>query len=336
MICRRPPSRRRRSVRSKAMEPLDPLVIAELKAAVVTELESRRFADAPGCYADERGGGEYIYGLTAAAFIHASLNLPLGSRENRAAWAGRILEHADAQGHFTSHSGPGHAVHMVVGALNVLGEPMPQKIGPLAPQTPKELVAWLEGLDWNSTHKELGGQTIPLLAGGHVAAGWADMLYDSISRRLDPASPKATWCKPNAPPWRVVSCVYHVLALFDQGARPYPQPQMLLDRLLDLKWEDVPGTVGRTACTDGDWAWVLLHLRDQLPQHGERIMAAIRKVSARRVRQWHGDRQSILSQTTHDIYCYLWSSAVFQSCVRDHYRGAPLTDTLNNPTLFRL
>ena len=65
-------------------------------------------------------------------------------------------------------------------------------------------------------------------------------------------------------------------------------------------------------------------------------MEAIRRASARRVRAWHQDRDAILPLDTHDLYCYLWVTAVFQSCVRDHYRGGFVRDTLNDPALFRL
>jgi hypothetical protein len=318
--------------------PDDPPVLdtGELRAAIRGELEGRRFAAEPGCFADRRGGGEALYGLTGAANIHAALGLPLGGRPEREGWARRILAHADEAGHFEGGSGPGHALHMVVAALNILGEPVPSGIGPLAPENAAELPAWLDRQDWGSTHKEFCGQTIPLLASGRVSAEWTDVLVREVGGRLDPARPLKTWCRPDAPAWRVISCVFHVLSAFDAGALPYPQPELLLGRFLDLGWEDAPDEEKRTVCTDGDWAWVLLRLRDQLPEQSERIVAAVRKVSARRVRAWHSDPEAVLSLRTHDLYCYLWSSAVFRSCARDHYRGGAVKDTLNEPALYRL
>lgn len=134
----------------------------------------------------------------------------------------------------------------------------------------------------------------------------------------------------------MISCVFHVLSAFDAGRLPYPQPDLLLRRLLDLRWDDAPAGLQRTCCTDGDWAILLLQLIRQLPQHADRVMTAIRRVSARRVRAWNQDQATILGDCTHDLYCHLWSTAVFQSCVREHYTGGAVRDTFNDPVLFRL
>jgi hypothetical protein len=127
-----------------------------------------------------------------------------------------------------------------------------------------------------------------------------------------------------------------VLSAFDAGRIPYPRPRPLADRLLGLRWQDAPDEEPRTVCTDGDWAWLLLRLGEQIPHNAAPALEAIRRVSARRVRARHEDRNAILALDTHHLYCYLWVTTVFQSCVRDHYRGGFLRDTLNDPALFRL
>jgi len=43
-------------------------------------------------------------------------------------------EHIGYHGHAGGH-GPGHALHMVLAALHILGEPIPEDLGPLAPAT---------------------------------------------------------------------------------------------------------------------------------------------------------------------------------------------------------
>ncbi len=134
----------------------------------------------------------------------------------------------------------------------------------------------------------------------------------------------------------MISCIYHVLSAFDAGRLPYPQPERLLWRLLELRWDEVEDCQPRTFCTDGDWALLLLRLADCVPTAFPAVMAAIRRVSARRLRAWFDTetREAILTAGTHHLYCYLWVTAVFQSAVRDHYRGGFVRDTLNDPALF--
>jgi hypothetical protein len=315
---------------------MHPLPMQDLKQSMTVELERRRCKAAVFSYAQQRGGSEALYGLIGAVNILDALGLPLGDRSARAAAAARILAWRGADGRFDGGSGPGHALHMVVGALNLLRESVPEDMAPLAPTDPKELVEWLNRHDWQSTHKELCGQTIPLLASGRVSPEWVHVLVREIAARLSPARPMETWCAADAPSWRVISCVFHVLSAFDAGRIPYPRPELLIQRLFDLRWEDAPDGEQRTFCTDGDWAWLLLRLSEHLPHHAERVLAAIRKVSARRVRAWQENREAVLIATTHELYCYLWSTAVFQSCVREHYAGGFVRDTFNDPALFRL
>ncbi len=150
-----------------------------LKQAIVGELASRRCGGTGFRYAGQRGAAEMLYGITGAINILAALGLPLGDRGQRQDAAARMLAYREPDGTFRGEDGPGHALHMVVGALNLLGEPIPTDIAPLAPTDPAALEGWLEGQDWSSTHKEFCGQTIPLLAGGCVGAEWVACLVRS-------------------------------------------------------------------------------------------------------------------------------------------------------------
>lgn len=314
----------------------DPLNIADLRQAMADELERRRIGSEGFSYGETRGGEETLYGITGAINILAALGLPLGDRAQCRDVAARIMRYQNVDGTFRGSVGPGHALHMVVAALNLLGEPVPANIAPLAPTDPTEVTAWLERHDWQSTHKELCGQTIPLLASGRVGPGWVTAFRQGVERRLAPNRPLETWCADDAPPWRVISCVYHVLSAYDAGRLPYPRPEILLRRLLDLCWDEAGDDVQRTFCTDGDWALLLINLCNALPDAFPGVVAAIRRVSARRVRDWRVNRARILEDGTHHLYCYLWVTAVFQSVVREHYEGGVVIDTLNNAALQRL
>lgn len=315
------------------MQTLD---IAELKAVMAAELEKRRCSGHPFSYAAGRGGPEALYGLTGAVNVLEAIGrLPADASLRRRA-AARILGWRRADGFFDGGSGPGHAAHMIIGAINMLGQPVPADIGPLAPLDPARLPGWLARHDWQSTHKELCGQTIPLLAGERVGAEWRAVFSGEIAARLDPARPLETWCAAATPACFVISCIFHVLSAFDAGRLPYPRPAMLAARLFDLNWEAAPDSEKRTFCTDGDWALLLLALARQEPSLAGRALSAVHLVSARRVRDWYRQREAILEASTHDLYCYLWSTAVFQDCVREHYPGGYLRDTFNDPALFRV
>ena len=168
------------------------LDIDELRHALAAELECRRCTDGGFSYADERGGEETLYGLTGAVNIMAALGLPLGSRARRHEAAARMLRYQREDGAFQGPVGPGHALHMVVGALNLLGEPVPATVAPLAPTDPAALAEWLDRHDWTSTHKELCGSTIPLLASGGAGPEWVATFVRGLDARLDPARPMET------------------------------------------------------------------------------------------------------------------------------------------------
>lgn len=308
----------------------------ELRTEILKVLERCRCADDSFSYALHPGGGESLYGLIGSIHILSATGTPIGGRDRCEAAAKRILSYRRSDGSFIGPDGDGHALHMVIGALNLLGEPIPADVAPLAPTDTEALTAWLARHAWNSTHKELCGPVIPLLAGGHVSEEWVRTFVAELGRRLRSGSSLETWCAADAPSWQVISCLYHVLCAFDAGRLPYPEPDRIAQRLLGLRWEDASDDEQRTVCTDGDWAWMLLRLSEQRPQYFGEAMTAIRRVSERRIADWSRNREAILQNSTFHLYCYLWVTAVFQSCVRDHYSGGYLRDTLNDPALFRL
>jgi len=306
----------------------------EMRTLFLEELGSRRCeGDAHG-YSDSPGGSASLYGTTAAVNIMAILGGDLGSPSERRAWADWILAYQGADGCFAGSGG--HAACMAVQALNLLGIDPPERLAPLAPSGAGELGNWLNSLDWSSTHKELWGQTAPLLATGLVDGEWVANLVDGISSRIHPDNPAETWCSADAKPWRVISCIYHVLMVFDAACIPYPFPDMLLHRLLSLNWDQVPDLETRTVCTDGDWAWNLVELSKLGPERFSEVMQQIRRVSNRRVRIWQEARDEVFRLSTHELYCFLWVTAAFQRCVREDFFGPCLRDTLNDPSLFRL
>ena len=306
----------------------------ELRERVVGELEKRRLAT--GSYRDIPGEGETLYGILGAVNILAALGQPLGSYNERTQWAERILAYQLDDGSFESASGSAHALGSVLQGLNLLGAPIPEVLAPLAPLRPQELPAWLETLDWTSTHKALCGQTRPLLASGIVSCEWISVLKERVAARIDRNRPLETWCSADAPRWKVISCIYHVLSPFDDGRVSYPHPRILIKRLLDLEWENVSDTERRTECTDGDWAAILLSLCNQLPEHFPDVMSRIRKVAERRVAEWNEQADAILQKPTFLLYCFLWGMGLFQQHIRDCFRGPYIWNTLDDPALFRM
>ena len=308
--------------------------LGELRERCAREVARRAVAGQPGAYAQERGGPPTLYGTTAAVNVYAILGLPVTAAQ-REAWLAVILRHQDASGRFAA-TGPAHALCMALQALNLLAAPIPPNVAPLAPRDPAALPAWLAAHDWGSTHKELWGSTGPLLATGLVSPAWTAAFTGALAARLDPAAPSATWCRPDDPPWKVISCLYHVLEAFDAGALPYPQPDLLLDRLLGLDWPAQRATARQTTCTDGDWAWLLAELGKLRPARWPAACAAIRAVSAQRAAAWTAGAVDLAALSTHDLFCHLWVTAAFQRLVREDCPGPCLRDTQNEAALLRL
>lgn len=307
----------------------------QLREEVAAELAERRRSHVPGDYREVRDGEASLYGATGAANIHKILGLPLGSAEDRRSWAESILAYQLRDGSFSSPP-RGHALCMALQALHILGYPPPPALAPLAPTDEASLLPWLDELDWSSTHKELWGRVAPLLATGAVSHSWRERFAAAVAARITPDDPLRTWCEPDAPPWRVVSCIYHVLSTFDAAALPYPHADLLLQRLFGLQWPERRRHEKATECTDGDWAWLLVHLCMLRPERTGRALAEIGEVCAQRATEFADGRLDFRTGSLHGIYCHLWVTACLQHIVRDHVRGFRLHDTLNDPSLLRV
>lgn len=294
------------------MAMLRPLDVTAVRHRVASVLASRQSIDAAT-----------LYGTCGAIHVRAALGLPQIPMPAIAAWQQDDGTFDDGQ-----TSGPAHALCIAISAMHLSGQPLPGQVAPLAPTGVEALGAWLDGLDWSTTHKDFWGAVTPVLASGIVGEAWTSTLVAWLSER--------TWCRADDPPWRVISGIYHVASALDAGCVPYPRPQELFDRLMALEWDRAGDEVRRTDCTDGDWAWLLLRLAEMCPGRWEDVMAAIRRVSARRVAQWQADLKSVLDRPTFFIYCALWGTALFQHTCREHFTGPFMRDTLNDPSLFRI
>lgn len=311
----------------------------ELRRVLWEELQQRRLSDAPGDYAYQRDGNPApMYGVTGAANLFAELGFDFGCFDNRQAWCDRINAFQQSDGTYNCVSGPEHAASMAILALNILGGHPARPVRHLAPLDPERLNDWLNLMDWTgTTHKEFCGAVGPVLASGFGDAAWLDVLRINVEERIDPEQPLRIWsgCDTD-PPWRVISCIYHVLCVYDAGALPYPYPALIWDRLMGLDYERTRNAYTRTACTDFDYLWTLYRLSHQLPdrfaalqQHAHKILDAI-------IAEWNEARDRILSFTTHELYCYCIGWAVCQHLLPDRFIGIPILDTLNAPWLMRL
>ncbi len=301
---------------------------SDVASRVLSELEQRRCANGEFSYAGERDGKESLPGIAMAIRILAVLGAMPADREARSRGAAKIRSYCDADGHFIAgegaEQGPAYAFGIACKALTALGAAIPDGIAaPRAPDDPAELMAWLDRHDWNSTHKNLC-RHIKTEQGDNRE--WTEVFCNTVASRLSPDRPLETWCAADAPPWKVISCIFHMLTLFDRLALPYAQPEMLFRRLLDLKWESVPDTVPRTICTDFDVLWLLIRFAElYFPASMETVVTSIRQISERRVREWNENPgQDLARRTTHEIWCFLISTDTFQFYARDHFTGGRL------------
>lgn len=311
----------------------------DLRRVIGAELESRRISSAPGDYAYQREGNEHpLYGVTGAANLHAELGLHFGGMAERAAWCDRINAFQHQDGAFNSVSGPEHAAAMAILALNILGGQPARPVRHLAPTEPAALDAWLNRMDWDrSTHKEFCCGISPILASGFCDARWVETLRCNVESRIDPKHPLRVWSgSKNDPPWRVISCMYHVLSGYDAAFIPYPMPSLLWDRLNSLDYEKTRNNGSRTSCTDFDYAWMLERLCYQMPERFTDVHRRCSAVLDLMIAEWHDDRERMLSATTHELYCQCIGWALYQRMLPERFAGPALQDTLNAPWLYRL
>jgi hypothetical protein len=311
----------------------------ELRPIILSELEQRRRSPAPGDYAYQRTGDAHLlYGVTGAANLYAEWGVDSGGWSARQAWCDRINAFQTPDGAYQCVSGPEHAAAMALAALNLLGGHPARPIRHLAPLRAGDLDGWLNRMDWaHGTHKEFCCGVSPLLASGLVDAEWIATLRCNVENRLDPAHPDSLWMPPgDLPPWRVISCLYHVLSGYDAGGMPYPCPDRIWDRLMALDYPKTRNADPRTYCTDFDYAWMLIQLCRQRPEGFADLLRCAAAVLDLMAAEWHEDRDRLLAGTTHELYCHGIGWAVYQALLPDRFAGPPLRDTLNAPWLYRL
>jgi len=317
------------------MEPLD---TRELRQVMAEEMEKRRLSAAPGDYGYMPGSREsQMYGVVGAAHLHAQLGLDFGSQADRAAWIERINSFQRDDGTFECVSGPEHGACAAITALNLLGGRPGRPVRGLAPRSAPALEAWLNGLNWGGTHKDLCGGVAPVLASGFCGGDWVAAMRRNVEAHLAPERPLETWCGGGDPPSRVISCIYHVANAYDAAFVPYPRPQMLWDRLAGLEYDRKRDQLKRTICTDFDYGWLVERLACQLPERFAEGMGWLRSVAASMAAEWRTDRASLFARSsTHDLYCYGIGWAVYQRLSPGLFTGPGLLDTYNAPWLFRL
>lgn len=311
----------------------------DLRRVIRAELDARRLSPGAGDYAYQRDCNEYpFYGVTGAANLYAELGFDFGGYEERRAWCARINAFQGPDGTYDCVSGPEHAAAMAILALNILGGQPARAVRRLAPLEPSALDAWLNGLDWaRSTHKAFWGAVSPILASGFGDARWVATLRRNVESRINPEHPLRLWsAADDDPPWRVISCLYHVLAGYDAAFIPYPLPTLLWDRLRSLNYEQTRGALHRTFCTDFDYAWMLDRLSHQLPERFAEAHRRCQILFDGMLAEWHDDRERMLRATTHDLYCQCIGWALFQRLLPERFTGPALQDTLNAPWLYRL
>jgi hypothetical protein len=311
----------------------------DLRRVMGDELQARRLSPAAGDYAYGRESNEHpLYGVTGATNLYAELGFDFGGLEERAAWCDRINAFQSENGTFDCVSGPQHAAAMAILALNILGGRPARAIRHLAPMEIPALHTWLDQMDWvHSTHKEFCCAVSPILASGFCDVRWIAAMRSNVESRIDLEHPLRIWSgSEDNPPWRVISCIYHVLSAYDVALIPYPQPALIWDRLSSLNYEQTRNDHSRTFCTDFDYACLLDRLCQQMPERFVEAHRRFTKVLDLMIVEWHDERERMLSANTHHLYCQCIGWAVYQRLLPDRFTGPPLRDTLNVPWLYRL
>ncbi len=307
----------------------------DLRNIMWAEMEKRRLSPAPGDYRYQREANSHpLYGVTGAANLYAELGFDFGDLGARQAWCDRINAFQADDGTFHCVSGPEHAAAMAILALNILGGRPIRPVRNLAPKTSDKLSVWLNRMNWEgSTHKEFCSGVSTILASGFYDATWIETMRHNVEVRLD----ARTWVgAEEEAPWRVVSCIYHVLSGYDAAFLPYPQPALLWNRLTVLDYEHTRNNHQRTFCTDFDYAWLLRRLCHQMPEHFQEAHRRFNTVLDMMIAEWRDERERMLSATTHELYCQCIGWALYQNLIPERFTGPALQDTLNAPWLYRL
>ncbi|MDD5596630.1 MAG: hypothetical protein PHV82_01715 [Victivallaceae bacterium] len=313
------------------------LHISQLKQEFVPERDRRRFSKAAGDFSHKRDKTVSPYGCTGAANIYAEMGFDFDGWECRRKWAERINSFQNADGSFISPSGTEHAAATAISALNLLGFSPGRPVRNLAPIRNEKLLDWLEKLDWKGTHKDFCSAVAPVLASWVCDADWLDSLRNYVDGLVSPEKPLELWCSSDDPPWRVISCIYHITSGYDAAFLPYPYPGLLWKRLIDLNYENLRDKVSRTICTDFDFIHILYRLVHQLPERFEEFLAICRVLFLKRYAEWFERREELFNEcSTHDLFCYLIGWAVLQRVIPEQFTGPCIYDTQNSPWLYRL
>lgn len=312
--------------------------VNELKSWVWKELETRRLSSEPGDYSYHRSNNSVpLYSATGSAKICAALGIGLGDCLTRERWIEHINYFQNRDGSFVSPSGNQHAAGEAIVALNILGGKPAHPVKHLAPLDSGKIKDWLESLDWNGTHKDFCAGVAPIIASGFYDRKWFRILYKYITDIVTTEKPVMPWCSEEDPPWRVISCIYHITHGLDAGFIPYPFPEIIWQRLSELDYENVRDSLRRTVCTDFDYMFVLSRLVHQLPDKMHEFLERCRLLSVKMIAEWSTKREELLADfSTHDLACYLVGWSILQRALPGLFAGPVIYDIQNAPWLYRL
>lgn len=315
--------------------PQTPISISILSNEIGKTLASRATPAHPGLYSDFPNGDPSVLGTAAAVNIKTILNL--GSITGLQYDSTVSLLSSALHPNFRAPDGSDlpHLRCLAIQALNLISASPIVGNNIVAPLNAEKLPEFISSLNWESTHKSLWGLTAPILASNSVTSEWKSLFFELLTQRGRITDETAFWSRKSSPPWKKISSAFHVAQIFDCDGRAYPSPDMFIEHLKSLNWANARRDSDRTYCTDADWAWLTLKLAQQSPRHLKRAMLDIQSVSVQRTLEVRDFINSIDGVSTHHIYCFLWSSACFQSMCRQHFDGQHLWDTLNHPPLFR-
>lgn len=209
--------------------------------------------DLRGRFSSRRGGPHDLYGAADAAYalwILGELEAR-SSAAGRAEWAAHLQRFQDpASGLFDRAFLPGHgaahATGFAVGALRLLGSgpTHPVRRGEQLFASRESTERWLDRLRWSQvwTGSHAAGVAAAILdapEGVALPAGWADVLLDALTARVDPATGfwKRAWHDRvlRRPTTLDLGGAAHFWWLYDRLGRPLPHPARVLDGILGLQ-----------------------------------------------------------------------------------------------------
>lgn len=151
----------------------------------------------------------------------------------------------------------------------------------------------------SGTHKDFHGGVAPIRASGLHDAGWIERLRELVENRFSTECSQSRWCKEADQPWRVISCLYHVLSAYDAAYLPYPWPEKVWARLIRLDYGCRRDELSRTSCTDFDYIHLLYRLTHQMPDRFGECLIECRSVFHHRREEWNGNREKNIGGGKH-------------------------------------